>query len=202
MRLLHILTQNYLKYTKNSNILIDITIFSIIISSPKGEKPMNDYITIMKSILYLNEINKILKDHSISIEEKKTLIFQKVSLTNYLKNCFDVSDEEYKNSVFFLKKHMKNVKSILLDLKIDIDFSTNSDELYTSLVLIILDLMDTFTLEEEDNMIINNTFEAITCYDYDDIKVNLIYQSLEVLKFFDDDIYLENNPKSRFYYRV
>ena len=202
MRLLHILTQNYLKYTKNSNILIDITIFSIIISSPKGEKPMNDYITIMKSILYLNEINKILKDHSISIEEKKTLIFQKVSLTNYLKNCFDVSDEEYKNSVFFLKKHMKNVKSILLDLKIDIDFSTNSDELYTSLVLIILDLMDTFTLEEEDNMIIHNTFEAITCYDYDDIKVNLIYQSLEVLKFFDDDIYLENNPKSRFYYRV
>ena len=80
--------------------------------------------------------------------------------------------------------------------------SSDKDELYTNLTLIILDLMDTFTLEEDDEMLISKTFEAITYYDYDDIKVNLIYQSLEVLKFFDDDIYLENNSNHKFYYRV
>lgn len=163
---------------------------------------MNDYIIIMISILYLNEINRILRDNSITEEEKKSLVFQKVSLTNYIKTCFNVNNEEFKNSIFFLKKHIEIIKKIFLAMGASDYLSSDKDELYTNLTLIILDLMDTFTLEDDDEMLISKTFEAITCYDYDDIKVNLIYQSLEVLKFFDDDIYLENNSNHKFYYRV
>lgn len=163
---------------------------------------MEDYKIVIDGILYLNKINENLEKDVLNQDEKETFVFHKVKMTNYLKRYFDNLQKDHEVSLLFLREHIEDVKTLFE--KFNIDFNTNKDidYLYSDIIIIMLDILDKYTLSSEGMDQIDKTFKIIINCNYNDAKVYAIYQALELLKFFDDEIYLENKRKHKFYYIV
>ena len=165
---------------------------------------MNDSAIFIEAILCLDLINKNLNNSYLNEEMKNSLIFQKVKITNYLKRCFDTTQEDYEVSLYFLREQVEFAEKNLLKFGINVNFNKEKDLLYADLLIIIIDLSNehALSLNEEELSLINSTYERVINDIRDEAKVFLIYRSLDMLNFFDDEVYLSNNNEHKFYYIV